>query len=130
MAKSVSEILPATFKPPEWRPPVEILRELAADLQQRTGFKVRAKVISTTSGDSFAHSFVLEAPKLGYEGELFQLQNSETFYPATLYGAVVSDEQGPIGRKRVESEDELIDALAAIFRLEKTNNIIAALLAQ
>jgi hypothetical protein len=130
MAKSVSDILPGEFKRPERRPPVEILRELAADLQRRTGHKIRAKVVSTTSGNSFVHSFVLEAPRLDYEGELFHLENSETFYPAMLYGSVVFSQDGAIGRRQVQSEDELIDALADIFRLEKTNDIISALLTQ
>lgn len=133
MAKSVTDILPDQFKQPEQRPPVEILRELAADMTRRTGYKITPKVASTSSGNRFVHSFILHVPSLDYEGELFQLENSETFYPATLSASVLPaghPPKNPPGRRVVDSEDELIDALSEIFRSEKTNNIISALLAQ
>jgi hypothetical protein len=103
--------------------PVSILKEQAAALGEKTGQLVVGEVLSSSSGDTFYHRFVISAPALGnYNFELFSLQHGISFYPmqAGWRGTGYS----------FSSEQQFIDWLKMVFRDQSTKNVIQSILAQ
>jgi hypothetical protein len=123
--------------------PTSILRRQADLLEKKTDGLVQAYVkprqweigeaISAAThlgltrenaSNHFAYSFYLVAPALeNYRYLLFWMLHSIEMYPLII-------KDSPAGDVRVESEDEFIGALRAIFAHEKTQRIIQAMIAQ
>ena len=142
------DLWPEVIKYTDMKAPVNILKEQAALLGNKTQNIVTAKVSPfDTPGESpFVYSFLIVATALGnYHYELFKIEYDIEFYPARIYlDTEIADElskQGLtidevrsslIGRERLiaYSESEFLELLRKIFSAKKTQRIISALLTQ
>jgi hypothetical protein len=125
MAKSVSDLFAKGFSSSDQRPPVQILRQVADRFETKVSGKLSARIVSTTSGTRFVHSFLLVAGELNYQTELFRLAHETVkFYPAKLSSAFLP------GIKDIADEDGLLEALDYLFNTEKVNGLIGNLLSQ
>jgi hypothetical protein len=123
--------------------PTSILRRQADLLEKKTDGQVQAYVkprqweigesisaavqlglIGENANNQFAYSFYLVAPALeNYRYLLFWMLHSIEMYPLLI-------KDSPEGDIKVESEDEFIGALRAIFAHGKTQRVIQAMIAQ
>jgi hypothetical protein len=123
--------------------PVSILRKQAILLEEKTDKVViadverrkidleevvyavtQAGVAAQNAKSIFAYSFYLIAPALEeYRYLLFWV-----LHPIEMYPLLIRD--SPEGEIKVESEDEFLEALRIIFRSEKTQRVIQAMIAQ
>ena len=120
--------------------PVTILREQASLLGQKTKNLVTAEVRPTEKllGLGFGFAFYIVGPALGnYRYMLFMISHDIELYPAQIW---FDDEESVkeifpwvtnSGRVvQAKSEDEFLEFLGAIFRSQKTRQVIQAILAQ
>ena len=106
--------------------PIQILREQAAALTQRTKGIIEGEVRSPkSSDDSFVHEFVLVAPTLdGYAHRLIVIIHTIAGYPVEVHSRA-------LGKRRiVDSQDDFLGCLREIFNHPETKQIIQALIAQ
>lgn len=103
-------------------PPVSILREQAAILSRKTKQLLRARVETASEGQLIRHVFVISAPAIDYNLELFHMSHEITLYPIDLYWAGKYD--------KIEDEAQLIEALKKIFGASDTKKLVHSLLAQ
>jgi hypothetical protein len=152
MATAQRDLWPVILPTSEIPAPLSILREQASLLESKTNGLVKAEVRSSgvklfakerfvegeqvededeqverigPQGPRVRHSFYLVAPALeNYRYLLFEVTSYiEDFYPLTINFS-------PVGKLKVESEDEFKEALKKIFASEKTLKVIRSLIAQ
>lgn len=123
--------------------PIEILREQAALLEQKTNGVVLAEVRTGKDYNSnfsvgpggqtnlpFVHTFYLVAPALGnYHYQLFRVEQPIEFYPLFIKGAPTIKGL-PASDFAVDSKELFVDVLRQIFAAEKTQKVIQSLIAQ
>ena len=119
----------------EERAPITILRQQASLLAGKTRNLLEAEVrIAAPEGFAFAYAFNLVAPGLNhYTYRLFSIYHGITFYPLDVeVDKEVLEEIAPEAGRilTLESESELTEILAKIFRAEKTLSVIKAIMAQ
>ena len=120
--------------------PAGILRDQTSQLESKTKGELSAEVHRDDRGErEFSYSFDLFAPRMRYRYSLLDLVHGPEQYPAVLY---VDDRVGqelgwdtganPAGRprKKVDGDEELMEALRAIFGSKFTKRIVQGLLAQ
>jgi hypothetical protein len=103
--------------------PVNLLRQQAATLSEKTNGDVRAYVNTDASGESFVHRFNVIVPGLDdYTYELFQIHHGMNLYPVTWYHLL---ENG-----RLDSEADLVEWLRKTLSSAHTRQVLLTLLAQ
>jgi hypothetical protein len=135
MATAQIDLWPPSFEAvSEPNPPIDILREQAALLEQKTGGVVLAEVLSGYDSNfivvhrgktslPISHSFYLVAPALeNYRYQLFRIDQPIEHYPLFIIGS-------PIGDLEVESQEEFVETLRRIFSDDKTQKVIQSLIA-
>lgn len=112
--------------------PIEILRQQASFLQQRTDYSLRAEVdtqqaravIDGETVDALVHRFVVIAPLLGdYRFELLRVAHGLTGYPCKV-------SQGKNASLDVDDDTSFRGALQKIFGSNEVKNVVSSLLAQ
>ncbi len=139
MATAQYDLWPPSFEAvSEPNPPIDILREQAALLEQKTGGMVLAEVKKVEGYDSniivvsrgktslpISHSFYLVAPALeNYRYQLFRIEQPIERYPLLIIGSPISDRD-----IEVESQEGFVEILRRIFSDEKTQKVIQSLIA-
>jgi hypothetical protein len=122
--------MPATdlwpdFQAPEAiNSPVFLLKEQAAQLQQKTKGLVLAELRSASAHDgSFWVGFDLYSPALGeYTYRLFQVTYPPQFFPVTL---TAGD-----GSQKAEDLDQFRALLQSVLRSSRTKQVVEAIMAQ
>ena len=123
-------------------PPVNILREQATLLKDKTNELLIAEVRTLSDGEAWmqasiaglvkglntpaiGHSFFLVAPRLGdYKYLLFRVVQ-----PVEMYPLVIVD--SPLGESiKIATEDEFLKKLSEVFASEKTQKVIQSLVSQ
>jgi hypothetical protein len=109
------------------QPPLVILREQAEHLTRRTGGLIVAAVETYRNGTRIFQRFRLEVPTLDdYVYFLFNVQHGVLMYPAILESDLLTDQDF----SRLESPEELEDALRTFFGLAEVRRVVSALKAQ
>lgn len=126
MTKSIQDIIPTPFAPPQQRTPIDILRSLAHLLGKQTNEKVIGDVRTVALNDKLVHSFRARVPSLSnYTLELFRVAQS----PIELYPVQISSEFSPVSHP-AEDDEKLIELLTDLFRTDALRDAISTLLAQ
>ncbi|HEU4560333.1 MAG TPA: hypothetical protein VFS20_20960 [Longimicrobium sp.] len=136
------DLWPDNLDKVEIKAPVAILREQTTFLGTKTRNLVRATIgtpeikrrIENEYGP-FSYAFRLIAPALGnYQYRLFDIAHDVSLYPVRIMpDSDVARELGVHpneGEVIANNEQEFLDVLAAIFRTDKTRQIIHAMIAQ
>lgn len=126
------------------RAPITLMREQAGFLCEQTGGLVDGEVTTKVLIPSvfvrlaqeegaevvkceFEHSFYVVAPALDrYQFLLFSILHPNTFYPLFVSTGIKEFPE----KMKVESEEEFVKTLVALFSSAETKRIIHALLAQ
>ncbi len=133
------DLWPNEFERIEVKAPVTILREQASALGDKTKNIVSARVDKSRSAlgeEPFVYSFVIEAPALNYEYELFSIGHDIEMYPVKIFlGSDLKDEFLHEIDKfhsyvQADNEEEFIIYLKRIFSSEKSVRVIGSILAQ
>lgn len=138
MTERIEDIFAGGFEVPFEAAPVKVLKDVAEKFAAAVRFRLNMDVRSTfsdaaqavfpgvsgTSGGSFLHVVLLEAPKLSYSSEFLRVTHGIKLYPAKVHGGLVPT---PV---KVSNEKELIAALAEVFRLPTVQEVIGSLLSQ
>jgi hypothetical protein len=112
----------------EQRAPVTILKDQAFALGKRTQNIVIADVRShqdVMGTRKFEHSFVIRAPSLNYEYQLFSVTHDIELYPVQLFFEDFKE-----GRAFAGSEREFLRLLQEVLSSDKTRKVVAAIYAQ
>lgn len=126
LTTAIPNLWPEDIADVKTTPPLTILRTQASNLDDKTGMLVRATIESVAERtNSFMHSFLLVAPSLGnYTTRLFRVRHGVHFYPLEI----LTDLDGP--NFRAASQEDLVRALAEIFRSPPVKKMVQSLIAQ
>jgi hypothetical protein len=105
------------------RTPLNVLKQQAALLGKHTGNILEARVITQPMPPGFLHRFMIEAPIMAYQIELFSVTHDLNLYPVRT----MSD--GADGES-LASEENLVEWLKAKLNSAATKRILATLMAQ
>ncbi len=135
------DLWPASIEVTKTTAPVTILRQQAAMLGKKTKNLIEAEVVNADQvvGDfDFGYNFYIVAPALNnYRFLLLRTLHNVELYP--LYIETGDDIFKEISQKfnalnniyiKVESEEEFLEVLRAIFNSSKTKRVLSAILAQ
>jgi hypothetical protein len=112
-------------------PPVEILREQANALTERTRGALRGLITSSSSGGDVIHTLHIHVPSLGYSIAILGLTHDPTLiYPATLKIPIGKAPQAPEDMMLVTSDQALRADLRVVFASDRVVRIVRNLLAQ
>ena len=115
---------------PKVKPPVELLREAARTLAQKTGGVVEGSVFTSNPGGSnlFRHTFYLRTPALNdYTYPLFYVWHDAALYPAHLLMAGGNQQTDT---QDCRTDEELREQLEEVFASPITAQLVGALMAQ
>ncbi len=145
MPATTKDLWPADIATKRVHAPLTVLREQAAFLGQKTSNLVQGNVVlnqRVSNKGSFAYDFYIEAPTLdNYSYKLFSVYYSIGMYPLEINveetilqevsnALTIKPDEAGDPTIFVENEEELVKALALIFKSNKTVKVIAALLSQ
>lgn|GEM_PF-1339800 len=124
------DLWPKDLKLIDVRPPVAVLQEQGAILARRTKNLLRGRVDQIPGKKAFNFKFVIEAPTLPYEYDLFSIHYDIEMYPLSVRFEPSLYPTSPkrAGMKELGSEDEFTQFLQKVFNSEKTRKLITALL--
>jgi hypothetical protein len=127
MASTTPDLWPANLGIREVIPPIAILREQSALLEQKTNEALQG-VIETVSSEKarlFRHDFYIRAAALrGYRYLLFSVLHGVKLYPAEILDTESEN------LTRCEDQEAFQNALQEILADEETQQLIATLIAQ
>src|SRR4051794_8347195 len=115
MDQPVLDLWPQTLEFTAGEPPVEVLRQQAALLGQRTGGEVLASVqLGSYPSEQIDYAFYLKAPALGeYRYRLFSLRHGVPYYPVEVHAPGVRDVPVQAG-----SREQFLQVLRALLSSE------------
>ncbi|HUY32629.1 MAG TPA: hypothetical protein VMV69_07585 [Pirellulales bacterium] len=127
MSMSTADLWPEDIAGQPVRTPVQILREQAVLLGQKTKNVVEGRVEQSGRSpydDKFHHAFYIKAPILRYQYRLFTIDHDINLYPLRL---IRDNDEPPI---EAANADEFQEALRAVFSSEDTRRVVQNLVAQ
>lgn len=127
MPRTIQDVIPTPFEPPQQKAPIDVLRAVANLLGRQTNEKVLGTVRTVPIDDKLVHSFRARVPALDdYTFELFRVVQES---PLRLYPVKVSSHFQDAELVATD-EQELVDSLAGLFQSAGVRQAVAALLAQ
>ena len=119
------DLWPADFGRLKVIPPLSLLREQAGFLATKTDGRLRGHVLTSLSGISVLHQFLLVAPALDdYSYKLFEVAHTVQLYPATI------QTEGGGREYPCETYEQFVRSLREVLTSERTVSIIRAIIAQ
>jgi hypothetical protein len=111
--------------------PLSLMKQQAALLGRHTGNVLEGRVRSTTFRGGVNHTFVIAAPALDYQYELFNVSHTMVdIYPVTVVSAPRVGE-GPLEKPPVlRSQEEFLQWLKDVLSSDTTKRVLGSLLAQ
>lgn len=111
------------------KPPISILRDVATELNQKTGGLLTASITDPDNQTrSLLYRFYVIAPALNdFSCEIFRMRSEMSLYPVTLGSDFLQNSREAI---ICDNESELIGEIRRILSLPNVKKTISALVAQ
>ncbi|TGL68522.1 hypothetical protein [Leptospira kmetyi] len=133
----MKDLWPEKFEIPDnLRPPSKILEEQGVILEEKTFGKLRGVLQQTKTlalaSTSIEHKFSIFSPTLNYLYSFLSISHEIELYPVELeIDLNISKELGwPTQWKSANNPDEFMKLLSEIFKTERLNKVISAIMAQ